>query len=211
MRDLVVAREGRVDRRSALQHVGEDSVDDQVADDDAHGRPHEWVDASAVPARTDVAADRAEGGGPLEEDLPEEEHEHPRDVEAVREERPVARVRALLHVHPADSEDHVLGLTRQEIAAARAAVGEQTDARRMTALELGAVRGRGAGHRRRRLLLHPAERRDVLVRAEEDPRLTRAGLGGEVRLPLDHAMAVVGEPARHVRRVAVAHRPSEHR
>ena len=206
MRDLVVAREGRVDRGPALEHVREDAVHDQVAHDDAHGGAHEGIEAAAVPSGTDVAADRAECRGPLEEDLPEEEHEHARHVEPVREERAVAGVRALLGLHSAHGEDHVLCLSREEVPAARAAVRQQPDAGGMTTLELGAVRGCGARHRRRRRLLDPAERGDVLVRAEEDPRLTRAGLRGEVGLPLGEAMVAVGDPAGHVRRVAVPHR-----
>ena len=127
--DLVVAREGRVDRGPALEHVGEDAVHDEVAHDDAHRGAHEGVEAAAMPTRTDVAPDRAQGRGPLEKDLPEEEHEHARDVEAVREERAVAGVRALLYLHAADGEDDVLGLAREEVAAARASVREQPDAR----------------------------------------------------------------------------------
>ena len=50
-------------------------------------------------------------------------------------------------------------------------------------------------HHRAALLLDPAERRDVLVGAEQDAGLAGAGLRGEVGLPL-------GEP------VAVARRPS---
>ena len=75
VRDLVVAREGRVDRGAALHHVREDAVDDQVADDDAHRRAHERVDAAAVAARPNVAPALPGGGGDLEDDLPEEEHE----------------------------------------------------------------------------------------------------------------------------------------
>ena len=71
----------------------------------------------------------AERRGPLEEDLPAEEHQHARDVEAVREEGAVAGVRLLLRAHPADREDHLVGLAREQVAAARAAVDEQADAR----------------------------------------------------------------------------------
>ena len=51
VRDLVVAREGRVDGRAAAHHVREDAVDDQVADDHAHRAAHERVDAAAVTSR----------------------------------------------------------------------------------------------------------------------------------------------------------------
>ena len=58
VRDLVVAREGRVDGGSAAHDVGEDAGDDQVAHEDAERSAHQRVDAAAVPARVHVAADR---------------------------------------------------------------------------------------------------------------------------------------------------------
>ena len=93
--DLVVAGERRVDRGTPVHHVGQDAEDDEVADEHAHRRAHERIDAAAVPARADVAARGARGGGDLEHDLPGEQHERARDVEAVGEERAVAGVRAL--------------------------------------------------------------------------------------------------------------------
>ena len=209
MRDLVVARERRVDRGPALHHVLEHAVDDQVADEHAHRAAHQRVVAAAVTARPHVAALGAARRRDLEHDLPEEEHEDARHVEAVREEGPVARVRLLLLVHPADGEDAVVGLAREQVAAARAAVAEQA-VTGMATLDLGAVGRRRAGHRRRGLLLDPAERRDVLVRAEQDAGLRRTRLRGEIRLPLRQRVAALDEPAGHVRRVAVAHRALQH-
>ena len=43
------------------------------------------------------------------------------------------------------------------------------------------------------------------------PGLARAGLRGEVRLPLGEPVAVLGDPAGQVRGVAVAHRAAQHR
>ena len=80
----------------------------------------------------------------------------------------------------------------------------------MATLDLGAVGRRRAGHRRRGLLLDPAEGGDVLVRAEQDAGLRRARLRGEIRLPLGQRVAALDEPAGHVRRVAVAHRALQH-
>ena len=100
----------------------------------------------------------------------------------------------------------MVGLAGEQVAAARAAVAEQPVAR-VTTLDLGAVGRRRARHRRRRLLLDPAERGNVLVRAEQDPGLRRAGLRGEVGLPLGQRVAALDEPAGHVRRVPVTHRP----
>ena len=140
-----------------------------------------------------------------------EQHQRAGDVEAVGQERPVAGVRALLGLHPADGQDHLVGLAREQVAAARAAVGQQSDAGRQAALDLRAVGGGRARHQRAGLLLHPPERRDVLVGSEQDPGLARAGLRRQVRLPLDEAVAVPRDPARHRRSVAVAHRPAQDR
>ena len=145
------------------------------------------VDAAAVAARAHVAAGCPDRRRPLQQDLPPEQHERARDVEAVGEEGPVARVRALLGLHAADGQDHLVGLAREQVAAARAAVGEQPGAGGVAPLDLGAVGGRRAGHQRAGLLLHPAERRDVLVRAEQDPGLAGAGLRGEVGSPTRRA------------------------
>ena len=79
------------------------------------------------------------------------------------------------------------------------------------ALDLRAVRRRRAHHQAAVLLLDPAEGRDVLVGAHEDPGLAGTGLGGEVGLPLGQAVALVGDPARHRGRAPVAHRVAEHR
>ena len=134
-----------------------------------------------------------------------------RDVEAVGQEGPIAGVRLLLGLHPADREDHLVRLTREEIAAAGTSVAKQADPGRATALDLGAVGRRRAGHHRLRLLLDPSEGRDVLVGAEQDPCLAGSGLRGEVRLPLAQAIAVLGDPAGEVRGAAVPHRVAQDR
>src|SRR3954470_16590866 len=109
-------------------------------------------------ARTDVSPGRAGRGCQLEDDLEPEQDEQPRHVEAVGEKRAVAGVRLLLRTDLADREDQVVGLAREQVPAARAAVAEQPDARGVAALELLAVGGRRAGHRAPGLLLDPAER-----------------------------------------------------
>ncbi len=70
MRDLVVAREGRIDRRPPTHHVCEDAEHDQVAHDHAHHPAQERIDAAAVPARSHVAAGRPQRGGPLQQPPP---------------------------------------------------------------------------------------------------------------------------------------------
>ena len=158
-----------------------------------------------------VATDRPERRSPLEDHLPAEQDERSRDVEPVGEERAIAGVRLLLGLHAADGEDDLLGLAREQVAAARAAVDEQADAGGALGLDARTVGGSGARRERGALLVHPAERRDVVVGAEQDPRLARPGLGGEVGLPLGQPVRAFGDPAGHVGCVPVPHRAPEHR
>ena len=80
-----------------------------------------------------------------------------------------------------------------------------------SALDPRAVGGSRARREHAALLVHPAERRDVVVGAEQDPRLARPRLRGEVGLPLGQPVRAFGEPAGHVGCVPVPHRPPEHR
>ena len=211
MRNLVVARERRIDGGPAFHHVRENAVHDQVADEHAHRRAQKRIDPASVTARTDISTLCPGRRGQLEDHLPEEEDERPDDVEPVREERAVTGVRLLLGVHAADGQDHVVGFAGQQVAAAGAPVREQPAAGRMGALDLRAVGRTGARDELPRLLHDPAEGRDVLVRAEQDSRLARTRLRRQVGLPLRELVAAVLEPARHVRRVSVPHRPLQHR
>ena len=195
MRDLVVAGERRVDGGAPAHHVGEHSGDDQVAHEDAQRAAHQRVDAATMATRKHIAADGTQRRDPLEDDLESEEHERARHVVAVGQERPVARVDLLLLLHPADGEDHVLRLAGEQVAAARAAVGEQPDAGRVPSLDLRTVRRRRARHHRSGLLLDPAEGGNVLVGSQQDPRLAGTRLRGEIGLPLGQTVRVLGQPA----------------
>ncbi len=211
MGNLVVAREGGVDRGPPFHHVREHPVHDQVTHDHAERGPHERIEAAPVAARSHVAALRPPGRLPFEENLPAEEHQYPDDVEAVREESPVPGVGALLGIHPADGEDHVVGFAGEKVSAARAAVGEETLARGVAALDLRTVGRARARDEPSRLLLHPAEGGDVVVRAEQDARLASTGLGREIGLPLGEPVAPLDEPAGHGGRAPVPHRPLQDR
>ncbi len=211
VRDLVVARERRVDRGPPLHHVGEDAIDDQVAGEHAHRRPQEGIDAAPVPPRPDVASPLSRGRAPLQEHLPAEEDERPRDVEPVGEKGAVARVGPALRLHPADGEDHVVGAAGEEVPAACAAVREEARSDVVPPLDLGAILRGGARDDLLPLLLDPAEGGDVVVRAKQDPGLGGARLRGEVGLPLGEHVRAVRKPARHGRRMPVAHGPLEHR
>lgn len=61
---------------------------------------------------------------------------------AVGEVGSIPWIGLLLGVEVTDGEDHVLGVAREEVAAARAAAGQQAVTRGVPALDLGAV-GRG--------------------------------------------------------------------
>ena len=97
--------------------------------------------AAPVAARTDVASARPRGRRPLEDHLPEEEHERARHVEPVGEERAIAGVGPLLRLDPADREDHLVRLAGEEVAAAGAPVDEQPVPGGVLALDPRAVLG----------------------------------------------------------------------
>jgi hypothetical protein len=164
-----------------------------------------------VAARPHVAPALARRRDQLQHHLPDEQHHGAGDVGAVGEEGAVAGIGRALLGEPADGQQRAVGLARQQVAAARAAAGEQPVAARVPALDLQAVVGIRARQHPRRLLLDPAERRDVLVRAEQDAGLAGARLRREVRLPRGERVGAVGEPARHRRRRAVAHGAPQHR
>ena len=81
----------------------------------------------------------------------------------------------------------------------------------MAPLDLHAVARRRAGNEPAGLLLDPAKGGDVVVGAEQDPGLARAGLRGEVGLPLGEAVSALGDPPRHRRGAPIADRVLEHR
>src|SRR5207302_11122527 len=112
--------------------------------------------------------------------------------------------RSLLRAEAARGEDHFVGLAGEQVAAAGPAVHEQSAAGREPALDRRAVVGGGAGDHLPGLLVHPAERGDVVVGAEQDARLTRPGLGAEVRLPLREAVRAGLDPPRKLRDAAIA-------
>ncbi len=207
---LVVARKGRVHGWTAAHHVGQHAEDDQVAHDHGHGAAQQWIDAAPVTARTHIAPAGSQCRGHLKRDLPEEQDQRASDIEAVCEESAVAGIGSLLLLHAADGEDDLLCLAGEQVAAARPAISQEPRAR-MAALDLCAVRRRRAGHHRSRLLLDPAEGRDVLVRAQQDPRLAGTCLRGEVGLPLRQSVAVLGDPPSHRRRAPVTDRVAQYR
>ena len=208
VRDLVVAREGRVDGGAPAHHVGEHARHDQVAHEDAERAPHERVDAAAVAARPHVPADCAQRGSPLQDDLPAEEDERAGRVVAVREERPVAGVGLLLCLHPADGEDHVVGLTGEQVSAAGAPVDEQADARPRRR-SISAQSG-GAEHVISVAVSFSTQRKAEMSSFE--PRRMPAWLAPvcEERSVSHSVSRCVSRAQRPCRGIAVAHRAAQH-
>ena len=83
MGDLVVAGEGGVHGCPAAHHVREHAEHDQVADPDAESCPQQRIAAAPIPARAYVAALLPNRGYPLDYQLPYEQDEQARHVEAV--------------------------------------------------------------------------------------------------------------------------------
>ena len=159
--------------------------------------------------RPHVAPSLARGGPELEHDLAQEERDARVTLCPLRR-RPVAGIRSSLGLDAAHGEDHFLaprprGDSPGSFLHRRAGPSRSCDGARSPCSHR-----RRAGHQLAGLLLDPAERRDVVVRAQQDPGLARAGLGREIGLPLDELVRAGREPARHLRRVAVADRPLEH-
>ena len=144
--------------------------------------------------------------------LPDEQHQRPGDVEAVGEEGAVAGVGALLGLDPADGEDRprrprpragCRGWRRRRPAARRPVTRRRSISAQSAGAEQVIIRP----------LSFSTQRKAGMSSLEPSrmPGLARAGLRGEVRLPLGQPVAVLGDPARHVRGAAVAHRVLEHR
>src|SRR5581483_12197335 len=101
-------------------------VDDQVSDDYADGGAQKRIASSAPAAGYDVTPPLPDCRRVLEQHLPAEQHQLAGDVEAVGQERPVARIGVLLGVHPADGEDHLVRLAGEQVSPAGPSAGEQT-------------------------------------------------------------------------------------
>ena len=73
--NLVIGGKGGVEDRPPREHVGDDGLDDEVADQHAHGRPDERILPSALAARSDVTPALEGCGEQLQPDLPDEQHD----------------------------------------------------------------------------------------------------------------------------------------
>ena len=125
--------------------------------------PPRWPRGRTSRRAARIAADH------LEQHLPDEQNERARDVEAVGEEGAVAgfgsfsaSIRLTVRITSSASPDSRLPRLAPPSTS-------RPDAVCVPALDLGAVGRRRAGHHTPGLLLHPPERRDILVRAKQDP------------------------------------------
>ena len=117
--DLVVGGEGRVDRGAAGHHVGQHAVGPRGR---ARRRtsPRAAADRRRPGGRAGARRAGSRGSRPSTPgDLPDDEYQGAGDVEAVGVEGAVAGVGPLLGVDPADREDRLVGLARQQVAPAR--------------------------------------------------------------------------------------------
>ena len=87
VRDLVVAGQRRVNGGTAAEHVRDHREDDEVAEEDAHGRTQERIGTAPCPRGCTSRRRRA---AQLEDDFTDEERHGTRDVVSVRKECAVA-------------------------------------------------------------------------------------------------------------------------
>ena len=211
VRDLVVAHERRVADGHALDDVGHQQRRHEVAHHDRDRRADEGIEALALHVRGTAAA-LAGGRAALVRDVGERQHDRAHEPVRIGEVgEQVARLRSA-----AVADDAHRGRAARRVA--RRTCSRDSCPRRAsrpwpvrsTTLDLGGVGGVVGDHRATRLLLIPAERGHVPVAAEQQPRLARAGLRGEVALPAQHPVAAICQPARDRRHVSIAHRFQQH-
>ncbi len=213
MRDLVVTGERRVEDGAPGEDVPDDGRDLQIALD--HGRPraHEGVLEAAVHAGPDVEPLLLRSLPQLARDVGDHESDRAREVVRVREVREVVAAdaaRAVAPEHRAHRQQAVRRVTGVHVGSARAVRIEQPLPVRDPLLDRSDVprprrRDLAAG-----LLVPPAKRRDVLVRAVQDAGLRGSGLRRPIALPADQVMAAVVDPSGHRGRVPVPDRPHQH-
>ncbi|MFM9124945.1 MAG: AMP-binding enzyme, partial [Actinomycetota bacterium] len=191
--DLVVADERGVEDGTARVGVADHGLDGDVAEDDHGDGAQERVAEAALHAGHDVAADLLRGGEQLAADVDDPEHQRAEHRVRVGEVREVVGAAGRAGLQRGDREARVLGVARDEVAAARAAAGEEAAPVGVAALDLRGARGVVRDDELAALLLVPAERGDVLVRAVQDAGLAGAGLRRPVALPALEA-AVLGLP-----------------
>ena len=181
--------------------------------DDGGERAQQRVDPAALDARLDAASPLPACRQALAADLDDGRHERPGRLTGTREVAEVAGAGATL-LAPAGAahrQHGPLGVAGEQVAVARAVVGQQTLAVGVGPLDrrraLRMVRHDDLAGR----LVDPAERRHVGGRAVQDPALADAGLRRPAGLPADQLVGAVAQPAMQGGHVAGTQRPPQHR
>ena len=207
--DLVVADEGRVDHRNALDDVAEQRGHVEVAHDHGDRAPHPRVEAPAVDVLLTAPALAARRQA-LDDDVPEVESDRAREAIGIGEVGEILLgSRALTVPDHAHRRRTARRIPREHVAAAGSTRGEETATVGVPPLELGGVLPVVRDHRAARLLLVPAKGRHVVVAPQQQPRLAGAGLGREIAFPGNDPVAAVLEPPGHGRGVALAEGPAQ--
>ena len=146
------------------------------------------------------------------DDVRDHERDRASEVVRIREVREVVApdpARPVAAEHRAHRQQAVRRVARVHVGPARAVGVEEPFAVRDPLLDRRNVAGPRRRHLAACLLVPPPERRDVLVRAVQNPGLRRTGLRRPVALPADQVMTAVVDPAGHGRRVPVPDRPHQ--
>ena len=207
VRDLVVGEEGRVADRAPGVEVADDRRDLKVALDDRAPGADQRVGERALDPRADVAAALLGGVVQLLDDVADHQGDGAGDAVRVREVGVVVLAETAGPAaveHRAHRQQRVRGVAGEDVRAAGAVGVQQAAAVRVAALDLGGVLRMVGDDRPAALLLPPAERRHVLVRAVQQPRLAGAGLRGPVGLPGKQPVRSAANPAVERGQVAVA-------
>ncbi len=150
--------------------------------------------------RDETASTSAEGLVALLCELSDEQRKHPQVLARTQEEA----VERGAVTEPARSlgqrcgrEVRPRGVAGDQVADADPVVREQTFAVRCARDDLGCVLGVARHHQLLAIALEPAERRDPIVVAVEDPELARRCHRGQERLPVRQPVGPISDPARH--------------
>src|SRR5438132_858791 len=205
VRDLVVVDVVRVDRRGAAVHLLYHEGGGEMAQEHVRRGARERIGKTPVASRLDLPARLAAGLHELFDDLADRQH-GPAD-EAVRtDEEPIEDMAATELargiVDRRRGQVAACRVARKQVADGCAAVREQAVAVRDPAHDLARVRRVVRDQEALPALLPPAERRDPVVVAVKDARLTRRGLRREQRLPRIDRHVFGAHPPCEVRRPA---------
>ena len=210
--DLVVAEHVDVDRGAPLAHVVDHTLHRHVAGDHRRERAQQGVHPAPLDARLDTPAPLPARRQPLPADLDDRRDQRPHRLAGTREVPEVAGSgAALLALTGAAHRQHgPLGIAGEQVAVARAVVGEQAVAVGVGLLDHRRTLRMVRHHHLAGRLVDPAERRHVDGRAVQDAALADTGLRRPPGLPADQHMAAVADPPMQGGHISGTERPPEH-